>query len=83
MENIKKNLIGKALTVLLIILFVPSVGFSEVRKTYYESGELKSEITFKNGKQEGPFKRYYRNGKLASEGTYKNGRKEGRVKEHY
>ena len=56
MENIKKVLFGKALTVLLIILFVPSVGFSEVRKTYYDSGELKLEHTYKNGKKEGPLR---------------------------
>ena len=47
MENIKKVLFGKALTVLLVILFVPSIGFSEVKKKYYDSGELKTEHTYK------------------------------------
>jgi hypothetical protein len=46
MENIKKVLFGKALTVLLIILLVPSIGFSETKKTYYDSGELKTEHTY-------------------------------------
>ena len=61
MEKIKKGLFkkvlfGKALTVLLIILFVSSVGCSGVKKTYYESGALKVEVTNKNGKSEGPGK---------------------------
>ncbi len=71
MENIKKVLFGKALIVLLIILFVPSVGFSETRKTYYDSGELNVEFTYKNGKKEGPFKSYYKGGQLKAEGNYR------------
>ena len=48
-----------ALTVVLILLFLPSVSFSEVRKTYYEStwGGVKDEYTYENGKKEGPYKR--------------------------
>ena len=48
MGNIEKVLFGKALTVLLIILFGSSVGCSEVKegptKTYYKSGKLKTVI---------------------------------------
>jgi hypothetical protein len=80
MKNIEKGLTGKALTVLLIILFVPSVGFSEARKGYYESGKLKREINHKNEKQEGPYKIYYENGKVKEEGTFKNGETEGPIK---
>jgi antitoxin component YwqK of YwqJK toxin-antitoxin module len=67
----------KALTVLLIILFVPSIGFSEVRKEYYESGALKKEVTFKNGKKEGLAKKYYESGVLRLSILYKNGKPEG------
>ena len=59
MGNIKRILFGKTLTVLLIILFVPSVGFSEVRKTYYDSGALQTEGTYKNDELDGPYKDYY------------------------
>ena len=60
----------KALTVLLIILFVSVVGFSEVKKTYYESGALKAEFYHKNGKLEGPAKVYFESCALEKEFTY-------------
>ena len=73
----------KVLTVLLIVLFVASVGFSEVRKTYYESGALKDEVTFKNDKKEGLGKTYYENGNLQTEISYKNGKLDGPYKVYY
>jgi antitoxin component YwqK of YwqJK toxin-antitoxin module len=83
MKNIEKGLTGKALTVLLIILFVPSVGFSEARKMYYESGALQAETTFKNGEQNGPGKSYYESGALKEEGIYKKGKLKGLFKMYY
>ena len=83
MKNIKKCLLGKVLTVLLIVLFVSSVGFSETKKTYYESGAVQAEPTYKNGKLEGPSKEYYENGKVKAEATYKNNKKEGPFKTYY
>ena len=41
MEKIKKGLFQKTLIILCLFIFVPSVGFTEVRKEYYESGALK------------------------------------------
>ena len=70
----------KAFTVLLIILCVPSVGFSEVRTNYYENGNLKSEFSYKNDKLEGVGKRYSESGELISEANFKNGKKEGPFK---
>lgn len=67
----------RAFVTLSLILFLPSVCFSEVEKKYYENGNIKEEITFKNGKREGPAKIYYENGALQIQGTYKNGKPEG------
>ena len=87
MKNIRKGLLGKALTVLLIILFVSSVGCSEEKegpnKTYYESGKLKTESIYKNGEKEGFFKTYYESGELQSETNFKNGKEEGLFKLYY
>jgi antitoxin component YwqK of YwqJK toxin-antitoxin module len=85
--NIKKVLFGKALTVLLIILFVSVVGCSEEKegpnKTYYKSGKLKTEFTHKNGEKDGLFKTYYESGELQSETNFKDGKEEGLLKLYY
>ena len=73
----------KVLIILCLILCVPSVGFSEVRKTYYESGALKDEVNFKNDKKEGLGKTYYENGNLQTEISYKNGKLDGPYKVYY
>ena len=73
MKNIKKSLFKKILIILCLFIFAPTVGFTEVRKEYYENGALKAEITFKKDKAEGPAKEYYESGKLKNSGTYKKG----------
>ncbi|MFC1644387.1 WG repeat-containing protein, partial [Candidatus Omnitrophota bacterium] len=45
-----------------------------VHKNYYENGKVKSEATYKNGKQNGPVRWYHENGKLKSEHIYKDGK---------
>lgn len=42
-------------------------------KTYYNDGTLWSEMTWKNGRLNGPAKTYYPNGKLCEEGTWYHG----------
>jgi antitoxin component YwqK of YwqJK toxin-antitoxin module len=42
-------------------------------KSYYESGTLKSEVTFKNGELEGPIKEYYESGEIVIK-TYEDGK---------
>jgi antitoxin component YwqK of YwqJK toxin-antitoxin module len=83
MEKIKKGLFKKTLIILCLFIFAPTVGFSEVKKTYYESGKLKDEYTFKNGKGEGPLEIYYESGALKEEYTNKNGKFEGPCKTYY
>lgn len=41
---------------------------------YYGSGELRAQMTFRNGKPNGTQKRYYKSGKLMGEIYYKDGK---------
>ncbi len=50
---------------------------------YYETGELKQEITYQNGDEDGKFKLYHENGVIAREGNFINGKHEGLWKEYY
>lgn len=56
---------------------------TEVRKEYYESGQLKLEANFKDGKQNGISKAYYESGQLEGEGNFKDGKAEGISKAYY
>ena len=47
-------------------------------KEYYNSGKLRSEVPYVNGKADGIKKFYYKSGKLSHEHTYKDGNLEGR-----
>jgi antitoxin component YwqK of YwqJK toxin-antitoxin module len=38
--------------------------FTGVHRTYYETGELESEVFMNNGKKEGEYKNYYESGQL-------------------
>ncbi len=40
---------------------------------YYDNGQLKSEINFKDGKRDGISRAWYENGQLMYEGNYKDG----------
>jgi hypothetical protein len=48
-----------------------------VSKAYYKNGKLKLEITFKNGKYDGPAKKYYPTGTCQAVFKYKDGIKNG------
>ena len=52
-------------------------------KSYYYNGNLREEVNFKNGKQEGLSKAYYKNGNLKAEGNFKDGKLEGLSKFYY
>ena len=56
---------------------------SGIIKEYYDNGEIKEEVSYKDGKLNGIFKEYYENGSLKSEGRFKNGFLDGKVKEYY
>ncbi len=46
-------------------------------RTWYSSGQLKSQYEYRDGNKNGPWMGWYENGKKWSEGTYRNGNKEG------
>jgi antitoxin component YwqK of YwqJK toxin-antitoxin module len=73
----------KALINLCLVLLSPVIGFSEVVKEYYDSGKLKREENYKNGKLEGSTKSYYERGALKTEIYYKNGKAEGFAKTYF
>ena len=57
--------------------------FSNLGKTYYENGNIKSEGNYINGKIEGEFKHYFENGNIEFIINYKNGNLSGEAKEYY
>ena len=60
---------------LLILICLPMIGFgqNDIEKTYYENGNLKSEITTNNGISDGLSKLYYESGELRTKGFFKHG----------
>jgi len=54
-----------------------------IKKAYYDNGNLKSEITFKNKRKNGPAKRYYATGELHTAMNYVNNMKEGEAVWYY
>jgi antitoxin component YwqK of YwqJK toxin-antitoxin module/Flp pilus assembly protein TadD len=52
-------------------------------KSYYTTGQLRSEGEYKKGKQHGEWKYYFRNGKLQSEFKYADGLIQGTANEYY
>ena len=49
----------------------------------HENGQLKIEVTLKNGEFDGPYKEYYENGQLRSDETYKDGNMDGPYIRYY
>lgn len=54
-----------------------------IQKLTYESGALKSERSFKNGKADGKAVIYYESGKVMTEVAYKNGKRDGIQRSYY
>jgi len=50
---------------------------------FYETGEIKHEIDYKNGIEDGSFKLFYENGQIAVESTNVNGKTVGLFIEYY
>ena len=59
----------------LLLLFIPLVSCQnvEVRKTYYDSGELRSTVNYVDGLKQGEFKEYCESGELAATVNYVDG----------
>ena len=50
---------------------------------FHQEGQLKHEITWKNGQRNGVRKHYYENGNIEARGFYKDGKREGRWSEYH
>ena len=55
----------------------------EIRKTYHENGNIKTERTFVNGVEHGPAKGWFESGELEFEAFKENGLVQGLVKNYY
>lgn len=55
----------------------------EVKKEYYPNGQLRSEIPYKKGREDGIMRRYYPDGSLQLDVSYRDGKKEGAWKEYF
>ena len=56
---------------------------SLLKRTYFDSGELDSEVIEINGKKEGEYKKYYSNGNLCIVCNYINDTQNGQYKEYH
>ena len=56
---------------------------AELKREYYSSGELLSEVYMINGKKEGVSKNYYKNGQIEVITNYVNDKKNGHYKEYF
>ena len=65
------------LLVVVIVTAVSSVAYANMERKYYESGQLKSEVRIKDGKNNGIGKNYYESGQVKAEVNYKDGKQEG------
>lgn len=57
--------------------------FTGIEKNYYETGQLKSERVYAEGRLEGIWKRYSIDGLVCFEGNYRDGKLEGVRKTYY
>ena len=76
----------KAILILLIlpiISFSQGFGFIETKTSYYENGNVLSEINYKDGKRDGLCRYYWKNGQILSEVNYKAGKTNGLYKSYY
>ena len=71
------------LVVLCGLVYGQEVPENGVHKEYYENGQLKAEMNYKDGKLDGDKKKYYENGQLKTEMTYKDGKLEGAIRKYY
>lgn len=52
-------------------------------KSFFQSGKLKTECNYSNGKYQGAYKEYYDSGQLKMEVNYSSGKKDGSEKAYY
>ena len=61
----------------IIYLINSQTPFSGRSVSYYENGQVKEKINYKNGKPDGLEEWYYENGQLERKVNYKDGKKDG------
>ncbi len=66
-----------AILLAISIMLINSTAYAEVHKEYYESGQLKAETSYKDGKKDGIEKQYYESGQLQGETNFKDDKLEG------
>ena len=67
LKTFSRQSVSSIVLLLATILIISSLASAEVRKEYYPSGKLKSEVNVINGKEEGLLKNYYEKGELSWE----------------
>lgn len=78
-KEVAKQIVDDGGNVIKIIGKIPD----GIVREYYQSGKLKGEGNFKDGKLEGIVKEYYESGKLKTEWNFKNDKLEGISKRYY
>jgi hypothetical protein len=74
-----------AIVFLMFVLLCPTTAFSQdhpyagEHKTYYSSGELKSQVTYVAGKKHGIEQFFDKNGRVLQEYYYQRGERQGEV----
>ena len=79
----KFKLIAMRLLIILFIIPLISYGQPEIKKQYYNNGNILSEVHYNNEKRDGLCNYYWENGQLMSGGSYKNGKMIGSWKSYY
>ena len=78
--KLKMNAISKSCLSLILLTISATVLCScgeEIRKEYYENGNIKAETTYKENILHGKAIYYFKNGDIKETGYYKNGKKHG------
>jgi antitoxin component YwqK of YwqJK toxin-antitoxin module len=73
----------KKFLLLLSVLFVVSCVDVEVRKTYYDSGQLQLEVYYVDGLKNGEYKFYWESGELKRTENYVDDLRQGEWKWYY
>jgi antitoxin component YwqK of YwqJK toxin-antitoxin module len=76
-----KKLLTFLFALTFLFLFSGSVFGEGLETWWYESGKKKSEVLFKNGKEEGVYKEWHESRRKKSRRHYKNGKENGIRKE--
>ncbi|PCJ60582.1 MAG: hypothetical protein COA79_08400 [Planctomycetota bacterium] len=80
-----KNILFVLGCLLLLSCFINLYGEQEVKKTYFDEAKkkVKAEITYENGKRNGPAKTFHPNGRPLRVVTFKDDKKEGLYFEYH